>query len=1011
MPGAGDIQQAEGRCGRIALQGAVAQGDGAGHKRHCVVGVVRIGTVEIEREPVQIDHIVRGIGVGAFDGPAQIGHARGVVGTGQGVGEAESGAGIGVVVVDRALTLDVARHRVDDVGDVDEEGFVGFDGGIAIDQHGERRDALAGRNERDDEALRDIVVVGRGGAAIGGGDVEGGAAQRCGCAQADGEDGVGDTAVAFVDADIVDVQRGKGDRRLALVGTDVEVGRIAVTGVGHVRVVPWARIQIQVGEVLHRVAILVDVEEIGERILLVGGIDGGTAGGEAVVARRGDEQGIGVQVATRGRRAGEEAVPRREVAQPGAGVVPQDAVAHLHGVPAFPVQKRALDRVVGDGRVAHFRRRGGGEAHQRTADGGQVVVGEHAAEQSRGTVAPEHGAGAGVAIGEEPVVEGHGHLMAGHCRALGGGIADEIGHHDEHRALRGHRATARGGAVVPEHRVADLRRAAQREDCAAFAAGRTATKLHVAHGERACSVGKHEAERRRGGIALELAVAQLQHAGDEGQGGAAVGVGIGRVAERQDVLIQIDHVIGGIGVGAVDGLAQFGHAGVVVGAGQGVGEAEADAQSAIVVADRALTLGVARHCIADIGDVDEEGFVGLDVGVAVDLHGEHVGAVAGGDALAGQASRGVIARCAGSAVGGGDVEADAAGRCRRAQADGEGEIGRAGIAFVERDIVDAQRWQWRCVVGQREGDARRRRTCRARGDGVRTAWVGVGGGDGPGLFIAVDAGGRGRQDCGRAAGRGAETHLAAQHRFDGLIGGDANHQWVGKLRGDRRALPVTADQRQRETARFEGTDIRRADAADATLISARNVAAGSGAGIDRRAARQQRQGAGSATVVARRADQRVQHVDLIAVDAIGEGGIAFVADEIVARAGIIDHGAGNDVQIGRIITRQQTVAERQGAGKGSHGTNAGLIVRCSDIDQSGRRVLEIEYRTPIMSSEAAVADINRSTVDRDAAAMDFLRSIALKQAVANHHHGTVGSYRAAFPSGVVVHEFDAFDRQ
>ena len=109
---------------------------------------------------------------------------------------------------------------------------------------GERGAALAGRNEHGRKALPDVVVAGRGGGAVGGGDVEGGATQRCRCTQADGEDGVGGAAVAFGDADIVDVQCGKSDRRLTLVDTDVDDRRGAGTGIGHIRVIPGARVQV-----------------------------------------------------------------------------------------------------------------------------------------------------------------------------------------------------------------------------------------------------------------------------------------------------------------------------------------------------------------------------------------------------------------------------------------------------------------------------------------------------------------------------------------------------------------------------------------------------------------------------------------------------------------------------------------------------------------------------------------------------------------------------------------------
>src|SRR5206468_8696083 len=50
----------------------------------------------------------------------------------------------------------------------------------------------------------------------------------------------------------------------------------------------------------------------------------------------------------------------------------------------------------------------------------------------------------------------------------------------------------------------------------------------------------------------------------------------------------------------------------------------------------------------------------------------------------------LIARSRRRAVGGGDVEGDAARACRGREADREGEARRAGVAFVERHIVDGQ---------------------------------------------------------------------------------------------------------------------------------------------------------------------------------------------------------------------------------------------------------------------------------------------------------------------------------
>ena len=68
-------------------------------------------------------------------------------------------------------------------------------------------------------------------------------------------------------------------------------------------------------------------------------------------------------------------------------------------------------------------------------------------------------------------------------------------------------------------------------------------------------------------------------------------------------------------------------------------------RATVVVGDRALALGVAGVGAGDVGDVDEEGLVGLGRGVAVDRDVEVVGPVdAARDRLAGQAS-GRRSRC------------------------------------------------------------------------------------------------------------------------------------------------------------------------------------------------------------------------------------------------------------------------------------------------------------------------------------------------------------------------------
>ena len=70
----------------------------------------------------------------------------------------------------------------------------------------------------------------------------------------------------------------------------------------------------------------------------------------------------------------------------------------------------------------------------------------------------------------------------------------------------------------------------------------------------------------------------------------------------------------------------------------------------VVVDDRAETLAVGDDGVGDVGDVDEEGLVGLRGEVAVDQHVEGVGRAAGGDRLAGQRLGRVVARSRGRAV-------------------------------------------------------------------------------------------------------------------------------------------------------------------------------------------------------------------------------------------------------------------------------------------------------------------------------------------------------------------------
>ena len=125
----------------------------------------------------------------------------------------------------------------------------------------------------------------------------------------------------------------------------------------------------------------------------------------------------------------------------------------------------------------------------------------------------------------------------------------------------------------------------------------------------------------------------------------------------------------------------------------------------IVVDDGAQALAVADDGVGHVGDVDEEGLDRLVERIAVHQHSEAVGAGARRNDLAGQAVGDVIHACDAGAVGGGDVEGDAARAGRCAEADGEGGVAGAGIALGQRHVVDGQRGQ--IVVENAAGGAGR----------------------------------------------------------------------------------------------------------------------------------------------------------------------------------------------------------------------------------------------------------------------------------------------------------------
>ena len=297
MAAVANHQQAEIiNCCRIALQFAIVQGDDAADFRQGVVGVAGIGVVEHQNEAGHVDHIRRGIGIGADDGLTQIRHTRGVVGTRQGVGEGEARTRVGIVIDDGAHALAVGNGGIHRIGDVDEESFGAFHRGVAVDQDSEGVAAASGRDGLPGERLRGVIAWCHG-SAVGGGDVETHSACRCRCRQRHGETEVRGAGIAFIGRDIVDAQVGQDDRRigLSLERTHVDPGRCADAGIGNAGVVVRARVEIQIRQHFECVAITIDIEEILIRVMDAR-VDGGAAGGETVVAiDRIDEAGVEVE--------------------------------------------------------------------------------------------------------------------------------------------------------------------------------------------------------------------------------------------------------------------------------------------------------------------------------------------------------------------------------------------------------------------------------------------------------------------------------------------------------------------------------------------------------------------------------------------------------------------------------------------------------------------------------------------------------------------------------------------
>ena len=131
------------------------------------------------------------------------------------IADRQHGGG-GIIVDDSGLTLRIRHGRAHHIGEVDEEGLVGFVGGIAIDRDHEVTTAGAFGNGHTRLSNRQIVVVRKRRRAVRTVDVEAHATDGCGCAKADGEGEVAGAAVAFHLADIVDADGGQ--RRCAAIG-------------------------------------------------------------------------------------------------------------------------------------------------------------------------------------------------------------------------------------------------------------------------------------------------------------------------------------------------------------------------------------------------------------------------------------------------------------------------------------------------------------------------------------------------------------------------------------------------------------------------------------------------------------------------------------------------------------------------------------------------------------------------------------------------------------------------
>ena len=251
-------------------------------------------------------------------------------------------------------------------------------------------------------------------------------------------------------------------------------------------------------------------------------------------------------------------------------------------------------------------------------------------------------------------------------------------------------------------------------------------------------------------------------------------------------------VIAGLGSGAIGRGDVERHAARTCGCRQADREAETgragiafverdivdrEVRRSVVVDDRAQALAIGHRRAGGIADVGEKRFVGLGQGVANDQHGERIRRAAGGNGLAGQRILRVVGGLDGSAVGSRDIERHAAGTSRCRQADGERVRGRAGIALVQRHIIDGEIRQW-------DAGIRRQREVVDREAIVGVARISIGPADPEGSAIGDGQRGNRRRQRGpigrHVAVLGADGGVDGRDEIErGDIGPRAGHQVGG----------------------------------------------------------------------------------------------------------------------------------------------------------------------------------------------------------------------------------------